>query len=373
MKKINFKIVGIILVILVLLGLEFIRYSNSKKVMKNLTTYNAMKIRSGSGKGYIEVNGNVDVNDTKKVFVDKKLKVDEVFVQEGDYIEKGQLLMTFDETERNNIMRNLERERLSLSKLKRDYSVEKELLKIGGSSANSVKELEEEIRRVEINIEEYEEDLAKTAEKIESPVSGTITSLTAQENYLVDTDSPLMEIADLSDIKIVLEVPEYDVSNIYIGQKILIKPEAFEKKKSFPGKVTKISKISEVSETTSENVLETEVKPDEVIPYIVPGFKVTATIYLDEKKDEIIIPKTAILENDGKYFVVVADIDGVVKRQEIELENLEGDNIIVKSGLVGDETVLITPDENLKDGEKVILQIKGRNRGNQNVKSGNVK
>ena len=118
--------------------------------------------------------------------------------------------MTFDETERNNIERNLEREKLALSKLKRDYNVEKELYKIGGSSANSVKELEEEIRKVEINIEEYEEDLAKTAEKILSPVSGTITSLTAQENYLVDTDSPLMEIADLSDIKIVLEVPEYD-------------------------------------------------------------------------------------------------------------------------------------------------------------------
>ena len=54
-----------------------------------------------------------------------------VFVQEGDFIEKGQLLMTFDETERNNIERNLEREKLALSKLKRDYNVEKELYKIG--------------------------------------------------------------------------------------------------------------------------------------------------------------------------------------------------------------------------------------------------
>lgn len=371
MKKINFKTVGIVLVILVLVGLEFIRYSNSKKAKENLTTYSAMRVNSGDVKGYIEVNGKVEVNDTKKVFVDKKLKVDEVFVQEGDYIEKGQLLMTFDETERNNIIRNLEREKLSLAKLKRDYTVEKELYKIGGSSANSVKELEEEIRRVEINIEEYEEDLAKTAQKIVSPVSGTITSLTAQENYLVDTDSPLMEIADLSDIKIVLEVPEYDVKNVYIGQKILLKPEAFEKKKSFPGKVTKISKISEVSDTTSENVLETEVKPDEVIPYIVPGFKVTATIYLDEKDNEIIIPKTALLEKDGKYFVVVADSEGIVKRQEVEIENLEGDNIIIKKGLAGNETVLITPNENLKDGERVILQM--RIRGNQNAKSGKVK
>ena len=31
MKKINFKIVGIGVVVLILLGLEFIRYSNSKR------------------------------------------------------------------------------------------------------------------------------------------------------------------------------------------------------------------------------------------------------------------------------------------------------------------------------------------------------
>lgn len=371
MKKVNFKVLGVILVILVFLMLELIRYNNSKKIKENLTTYSAMRISVGNEKGYIEVNGSVDVNDTKKVFVDKKLKVDEVFVQEGDYVEKGQLLMTFDETERNNLMRSLERERLALSKLKRDYNVEKELYKIGGSSANSVKELEEEIRKSEINIEEYEEDLAKTAERIESPVSGTITSLTAQENYLVDTDSPLMEIADLSDIKIVLEVPEYDVKNIYLGQKILLKPEVFEKKKAFPGKITKISKISEVSEITSENILKTEVKPDEIIPYIVPGFKVIATIYLTEEKSEIVVPKTAILGGDGKYFVVTVDIEGIVTKKEVELENLEGDNIIVKRGLNGGENILITPDDGLKDGDKVIVQM--RSRGNKNVEGRKLK
>lgn len=371
MRRVNLKIVGVILIVLILLGLEILRYNNSKKVIENLTTYTTMKVGNVDAKGYIEVNGKVEVNDTKKVFVDKKLKVDEVFVQEGDFIEKGQILMTFDETERNNIMRNLEREKLSLSKLKRDYIVEKELYKIGGSSANSVKELEEEIRRVEINIEEYEEDLEKTAEKILSPVSGTITSLTAQENYLVDTDSPLMEIADLSDIKIVLEVPEYDVKNVYVGQKILLKPEAFEKKKSYPGKVTKISKISEISETTSENILETEVKPDEIIPYIVPGFKVTATIYLDEQNEQITVPKTAILESDGKYFVVTVDTEGIVKKEEVEITNLEGDNLIIKKGLSGNEMILITPDEKIKDGEKVIIQMKGR--GNKNARSEGIK
>lgn len=315
--------------------------------------YRLLRVSKGTGKGYIDVDGNVEANDTKKVFVDKKLKVDEVFVQQGDYVEKGQLLMTFDETERNNIMRKLEREQLSLAKLKRNLLVEKELNKIGGSSDNYVKDLEEEVRKSEINIEEYMEDLAKTAEKIESPVSGTITSLTAQENYLVDTDSPLLEIADLSDIKIVLEVAEYDVRDIKLGQSLIIKPEVFEKKESFTGVITKISKISKVSTTTSENVLEVEVKPNEAIPYIVPGFKVSAVIYLDRDDENIMIPKTALLEENKKYFVFVCDDTGIISQKFVEIENAKGDKIFIKSGLEVGEEILVTPNQNLKSGDKI--------------------
>ena len=286
-NRMNKKIITLLITAFLLGAGIFIYKSSSSSVKKPTSEYRLMRVSKGTGKGYIDVEGSVEANDTKKVFVDKKLKVDTVFVQEGDYVEKGQLLMTFDETERNNIMRKLEREQLSLAKLKRNLLVEKELNKIGGSSTNYVKDLEEEVRKSEINIEEYMEDLAKTAEKIESPVSGTITSLTAQENYLVDTDSPLLEIADLSDIKIVLEVAEYDVKDIKLGQSLVIKPEVFEKKESYTGVITKISRISKVSKTTSENVLEVEVKPNEAIPYIVPGFKVSAVIYLD-RDDEIL-------------------------------------------------------------------------------------
>ena len=368
-KKLDIKIVLLIILIVIVAGVEFIRYRTTIDTKKDISTYAALRVKDNGGRGYIEADGNVAANDTKKVFVDKKLKVDEVFIQEGDYVEKGQLLMTFDETERNNTMRKLERERLALAKLKRDIKVERELNKIGGSSDNAVKELNEEIRKIEINIEEYMEDLSKTAEKIESPVSGTITSLTAQENYLVDTDSPDRKSTrlnsshtDISDIKIVLEVPEYDVKDIELGQKLMIKPEVFEKKKSYPGVITKISRISKVSETTSENVLEVEVKPDEAIPYIVPGFKVSAVIYLEQRDSGILIPKTAILEEAGKYYVFVSSDDGVLSKRIIEIENIKGDDIVVKNGLKAGENILITPDENLKEGSKVFLQFKNSER-----------
>lgn len=343
----------IILIAAAVCGVGAVTYKKSSENRTPVNEYRLMRVSKGAGKGYIDVDGSVEANDTKKVFVDKKLKVDEVFVQEGDYVEKGQLLMTFDETERNNIMRKLEREQLSLAKLKRDLLVEQELNKIGGSSTNYVKDLEEEVRKSEINIEEYMEDLAKTAEKIESPVSGTITSLTAQENYLVDTDSPLLEIADLSDIKIVLEVAEYDVKDIKLGQNLVIKPEVFEKKEAFSGAITKISKISKVSTTTSENVLEVEVKPNEVIPYIVPGFKVSAVIYLDREDENIMVPKTALLEDNKRYYVFVSDDFGTITQRFVEVENAKGDKVVVKKGLEVGEEILITPNQSLKSGDKI--------------------
>ncbi|WP_297406368.1 efflux RND transporter periplasmic adaptor subunit [uncultured Cetobacterium sp.] len=331
---------------------------NGKKEEKveNKIQYKVAKAGIEDSRGYINVEGSVEAKDTKKVFVDKKLKVKEVFVQEGDYVEKGKVLMTFDETERNNIKRNLEKERLSLSKLKRDYKVEKELNKIGGSSANYVKDLSEEIKSKELTIDSLNEDLDKTAERILSPVSGTITSLLAQENYSVNTDEPLLELADLSDMKIVLEVPEYDVKNIEMNQKLIIKPEVFEKKKSYGGVVTKVSTISKVSEETSENVLEVEVKPDEKIPYIVPGFKVSATIYLDSNGEGIVIPKTALLFGDNEYYIYLVGEGNKLIKSIVKYKDLKGNNIEIIKGLEKNSKYVVNPSENLKAGD--IIEVK---------------
>lgn len=348
----------------VLLGslvLIFVGCSGDKKSKENEEVkYKVAVAGMENARGYINVEGSVEANDTKKVFVDKKLKVKEVFVQEGDFVKQGQILMTFDETERNNIKRNLEKEKLSLSKLKRDFTVEKELNKIGGSSANYVKDLGEQIRTNELTIESLNEDLDKTAEKITSPVSGTITTLVAQENYSVNTDEPLLELADLSDMKIVLEVPEYDVKNIKMNQKLIIKPEVFEKKRSYSGIVTKVSTISKVSEETSENVLEVEVKPNEKIPYIVPGFKVSATIYLESQGEGIVIPKTALIYEDNKYFVYLVDENNKITKKEIEYKNLKGNDIEITKGVSKNNRYVVNPSEKLTEGDTILIENKSK-------------
>jgi len=152
-------------------------------------------------------------------------------------------------------------------------------------------------------------------EKITPCNSGTVTTLYAQENYSVNTDEPLLELADLSDIKIILEVPEYEVKEIKLDQKLVIKPEVFEKKISYPGVITKISRVSQVSKTTSENVLQVEVRPTEEIPHIVPGFKVSARIFLGEDEPGIIIPSTSLLFDNNQYYIYTSDEAGKIQKR----------------------------------------------------------
>ena len=155
MKKKTILLITIV-ILLAVLGL-WKYYKTTKKEEK---VYSTIEIHKKQGNGYIEAKGKVEVNDMISIFVDKPLKVKEIFVKEGDYVEKGQILMTFDDLSKNKLLRSMEKEKLQLQKLRRNYEIEMSLEKIGGASLNSLKDMREEIRLHELSLEELN-DLPK--------------------------------------------------------------------------------------------------------------------------------------------------------------------------------------------------------------------
>ena len=67
----NKKIITL-LITAFLLGAGIFIYKSSSSVKKPTSEYRLMRVSKGTGKGYIDVEGSVEANDTKKVFVDKK-------------------------------------------------------------------------------------------------------------------------------------------------------------------------------------------------------------------------------------------------------------------------------------------------------------
>ena len=340
----------IILLILIILGLAyyFSRANSKEKIYTQ--DYSYMEVKKTDEIGTLNLNGYIKANNPIGIFVDKKLKVKEVFIKNGDFVEKGQILMTFDDDETNKLNRNIEKERINLEKIQRDLKTTRELYKLGGASRDEVRNLEDNARVSQLNIDEYTEVLNKTATEVRSPVDGVVSNLKAQENYLVDTDSSLLEIIDSNDLRIIVEIPEYNTQSVKLGQSVKVRQDISDDDKVYDGEITKISRLSTTSSLTSENVLEADVKTKELIPNLVPGFKIKAVLQLKSDEKNIIIPKIALQSENGKYFVFTIDTKNTVKRKEVTVKNIVGDNIIVTSGLNVGEILIITPDNRLSDG-----------------------
>ncbi|MFC2423943.1 MAG: efflux RND transporter periplasmic adaptor subunit, partial [Fusobacterium polymorphum] len=341
------KLKFIILLILIILGLVYYLTHRNKKEKIYTNDYSYMEVKKTDEIGTLNLNGYIKANNPIGIFVDKKLKVKEVFIKNGDFVEKGQVLMTFDDDESNKLNRNIEKERINLQKIQRDLKTTRELYKLGGASKDEVRNLEDSARVSQLNIDEFTEVLNKTATEVRSPVDGVVSNLKAQENYLVDTDSSLLEIIDSNDLRVIVEIPEYNSQSVKLGQSVKVRQDISDDDKVYEGEITKISRLSTTSTLTSENVLEAEVKTKEVIPNLVPGFKIKAVLQLKADEKNIIIPKIALQSENGKYFVFTIDSKNTVKRKEVTVKNIVGDNIIVTSGLNVGEILIVTPDNRL--------------------------
>ena len=340
-----------VLLLLVLIFILFYYLTHrGKKEEVYVDEYSYMKVEQTDEIGTINLNGYVKANNPIGIFVDKKLKVKEVFIKNGDFVEKGQILMTFDDDETNKLNRSIEKERINLQKIQRDLNTTRELYKLGGASRDEVRNLEDSARVTQLNIDEYVEVLSKTAAEVRSPVDGVVSNLKAQENYLVDTDSSLLEIIDADDLRIIVEIPEYNTQTVKLGQSIRVRQDISDDDKVYDGEITKISRLSTTSSMTGENVLEAEVKTNETIPNLVPGFKIKAVLQLKSDVKNIIIPKIALQNEEGKYFVYTLDEKNTIRKKIITIKNIVGDNIIVLSGLNPGEEIVLTPDNRLRDG-----------------------
>ena len=344
------KLKYVILLLVLIFILFYYLTHRGKKEEVYVDEYSYMKVEQTDEIGTINLNGYVKANNPIGIFVDKKLKVKEVFIKNGDFVEKGQILMTFDDDETNKLNRSIEKERINLQKIQRDLNTTRELYKLGGASRDEVRNLEDSARVTQLNIDEYVEVLSKTATEVRSPVDGVVSNLKAQENYLVDTDSSLLEIIDADDLRIIVEIPEYNTQTVKLGQSIKVRQDISDDDKVYDGEITKISRLSTTSSMTGENVLEAEVKTNETIPNLVPGFKIKAVLQLKSDVKNIIIPKIALQNEEGKYFVYTLDEKNTIRKKIITIKNIVGDNIIVLSGLNPGEEIVLTPDNRLRDG-----------------------
>ena len=352
MKK---TIVGLIILGVIIGGAIYYKNSKNKVVSKE---YQVLNLKKSTFKKIVEADGVVEARDTKLVYVDKSLKVDEVFYTAGDYVEKGKTIMTFDPEDKNTVIRNIKKEEITLKQLKRNLKNAQSILKVGGSSKVEIEDIEFDIVKSQLTIEGLKEELSKMLDEIKSPFDGTIISMIAEANYRVNTEVELFEIADLSDLIVVADVPEYSIHGVLLGQKAIIKPDAYEDE--FYGVVSKISTLSSATSSSSstssdddtEAYVEVEITIDNLPKELRPGFNSSVDIVINSTENTISIPRISILEDKKGYYVFVLDDEKKIKKNYINIKD-SNSSIVAVDNLEENISIIKNPYVALEDGQEV--------------------
>ena len=186
-----------------------------------------------------------------------------------------------------------------------------------------------------------------------APVDGVVTVSNAVVG--VSGNGVLFKIEDMNNLIVNTEIKEYDVGQVTVGQKVIIKTDATGETE-IAGEVSRVAPAAtESTQGTNSVTFAAEVKITDKNPKIKIGMKARMNIVLAEKSDIYVVPYDAVLHKaDGSAYVLVAvqDEKGGYKAKEQPVQTgLENDISIEISGTgLSDGMRVVSNPENLSAG-----------------------
>lgn len=147
----------------------------------------------------------------------------------------------------------------------------------------------------------------------------------------------IVEIADISRMRVVVDVDETDVYQITIGQQVSVTIDAIPDA-AIPAKVIKIAPQAEV--TSNVTTVSVTVELSRVDERLKPKMNATCEFVVGNKDNVLYVPVEAVVETDSGAMVTILDGNTQVERK-------------VGVGLIGNDYYEVT--SGLKDGEIIVI------------------
>jgi HlyD family secretion protein len=172
----------------------------------------------------------------------------------------------------------------------------------------------------------------------------------------VTPGTPLVELGDPTDLEVEIDVLSRDAVKIEPGDLVLL--EHWGGKRPLKGQVrivepsgfTKISTLG--VEEQRVNVIVDLVDPAAERDTLGDGFRVEARVVIDEARDALKAPTSALFRAGDKSAVFKV-VDGVVRKQEVKVGRQNGLEAEILDGLAEGDTVVLHPSDRIEAGVKV--------------------
>ncbi|MGB0896188.1 MAG: efflux RND transporter periplasmic adaptor subunit [Flavobacteriaceae bacterium] len=297
---------------------------------------------------YLELQGSVNTKNLLVLFPEYNGILSNVYVKEGQQVQKGQVLAKIDDGGLSQQVAQLEIQ-ANLAKTTFDRQERLWQQKIGSEIEYLQAKSNYEAQVQAVN--QLKQQLAKTT--VRAPFSGTIDDvLTEQGSVVAAGQSQLMRIVNLDDMYIETDVPERYIAHVTKGKKVDVEFPILGK--TIATQVRQSGSFINPTNRTFKVEIDVPNKDKSIKPNLTAKLKIND--YTNE--NALLIPQSIISENaKGEQYVYLItnkkNNEGIAKRVIIKTGKTQGDVIEVLSGLENGNEIILEGARTVKDGQTV--------------------
>ncbi|MCP9226756.1 HlyD family efflux transporter periplasmic adaptor subunit [Bacillus mycoides] len=381
-KKKKWIIIGVIALIVIVAAVNIFVMQGKKKGTANTDAVSFEKVTERKLNNTKLISGQVKPGNIESFYADPtKGKVKDIAVKEGQEVEKGTKLFSYDNEEINLQMKQADLDqkmadmRYDQGKKKID-SLKKEIKKVKDSGAGKevTDPMEEQVSELEMT--QKTTDLEKEKGKLQKEeLNKKQKELTIYSNFAgvvqkLDKDAAqsssqalggqgkaFLQVASKDPFQVQGTLTELQKSQIQKDQTFTVTAKANNKKK-WTGKITEVSEFptsAEMAQAAGEgtqNMSQYTYKASlDSQDGLSPGYHVSLQVNL-ENKTMIAVPSKSIVEKGEDAFVYIEE-KGKLRKQNVKKGSTDGDWTEIVEGATVGQKVVKNPSDDVYDGMEV--------------------
>jgi macrolide-specific efflux system membrane fusion protein len=337
-----------IVIILILLGIGYWRYSSVKNagITPEVTTAHKGELTES-----ISASGEVSALEVANLSFQTAGKLSYVGVQEGDSVKKGKLIAALDTT----ILREQLKKYLNTFNKQRttfdDTSDAADDVTLNDAVARIKTRAQVDLDQTVIDVEIQNEALRLS--NLNSPIAGIVTKATPGSSGInVGPTTASYQIVNPDTVYFSANVNEVDIPRLNSNTPVEIELTAF------PDEVLheSIQSIGFSSVITSSGGTAYKVVislPDNSAMKYRLGMNGDVKFILDTKENVLLVPGTSVVESYGKSYIWIVTSDNRAHKQEVTTGSSSIEETEIIEGLSDGEKIIDRPNKEVVEGVKI--------------------
>lgn len=266
----------------------------------------------------------------------------DILVREGDYVEKGQVLVKLDD---RDYQLRLESVQANYDFASSEYDRISKLAEKKIAATTDLDKIDAQLKGLKSQLNETKLALERT--RIKAPISGRLNEIEAKVGDWMGVDKPVAQILQIGNVKATVGIPESDVAAVFNLKEADVTIEALD---------NMTVKGKKIFQSRSPGTMARLYNLELVIPNpdgrILPGMFARVEIVKQTFENAIVIPLYSVITQNNEKFVYI-EKDGMAEKRNVELGLLSNADIQILKGLEPGDHLIFVGHRSLNDGQKV--------------------